>query len=204
MTATALYRIANWHTATRRLKSEISGRYATSRNIPTQYFSLHPATAWAEFIRHEFITTPEQLMLVSSRLWVSTVDIADFVEITFANAHEFGILPEQLVSDSYGATQALVDRLLEQSSELLGLITPSAALPGTRNVAFFGQRTDAPYIGPLKGAAGVPSAVAADDSSYLGELLPLVCHFGQPHPGYIAHRNGRPFQFRQPAPLALS
>jgi hypothetical protein len=51
------------------------GRWNGTGAGPVQYFSDTPVGAWAEFLRHEEITEPEDLPTITRALWV--VDLPD-------------------------------------------------------------------------------------------------------------------------------
>lgn len=104
---------------------------------PVHYLADTPDGAWAEFLRHEEIRTPEDLAGVSRRMWAVelTVDMAEAAR---------PVLPlETLVGDvdSYAACQAEAARLrAEGATELL--TTAAAMRPGRAG----GQRSDAGLV----------------------------------------------------------
>jgi hypothetical protein len=89
---------------------------------PVQYASDTPEGAWAEFIRHEGITDPNDLRGVSRSLWALEVDLDDetLAEPSLAPGNLLGDL------DSYLACQAEAERLHADGAS--GLISPAAAL----------------------------------------------------------------------------
>ena len=112
----SLQRPARWHDAT---------------TAPAQYLSTTPDAAWAEFIRHEGITTAEECEAINRALWA--VDVPDEPWAT-------PDLPESLLfgdEDAYPACRAEANRLL--ATGVRRIHAPSAAvLPRTPS----GFRTD--------------------------------------------------------------
>lgn len=56
---------------------QASARWHTATDAPASYYADTPDGAWAEFLRHEEITAPEDLDGVSRRLWA--VEVPDDV-----------------------------------------------------------------------------------------------------------------------------
>jgi hypothetical protein len=123
------------------------------------------------------------------------VPIDDLPEITFATADRFGITAEQLVGDDYGPCQELAVTL---RSQVGGVVVPSAALPGTRNVVLFGPRVAAPYLTRPVGSLDVPASITADGARPPGSLRSLVRFAGDEHAALNAWRNGHEFRFAEP------
>ena len=155
--------------------SQPAGRWNTPGQL-THYFADTPDGAWAEFLRHEEIFDPEDLLTVRRALWA--VDIGD------EPAEEPELAPATLTGgrESWLDCQREADRLRNGSTS--GLTAPSAALrsggahgwrvdgglqsgpPKDGKVfALFGPRPD--LTGWSATAAGRPEA----------ELLARVRHF---------------------------
>lgn len=98
-------------------------RWHDAGDPPTQYLSDTPDGAWAEFLRHEEITEPEDLATIRRALWAIDLGRADLP----ASA-----LPKATVTggwSTYPACRAAARRLRERGAA--GLVARSAALePG--------------------------------------------------------------------------
>jgi hypothetical protein len=97
---------------------------------------------------------------------------------------------DDLVSDDYEPCRAIADGL--RADGAAGLIVPSAALPGTKNVVLFGARVAAPYSSEPLSGIDVPTSITGERGQALVTLLALVRFAGQPHPGAS-------FQFEEPS-----
>lgn len=97
-------------------------RWHAAGRGPVQYASDTPEGAWAEFIRHEGITDPEDLGGISRTLWALEIelDAETLAEPSLAPASLFGDL------DSYPACQAEAERLRADGAS--ALVAPAAAL----------------------------------------------------------------------------
>jgi RES domain-containing protein len=149
------------------------GRYHRgSEAEPTQYLCLHPLGPHAEAMRRLDARTTARARMLDLRTWALDVQLDDLVDLPFADAW---------VADDYGACQDLADTLRESGAS--GVLVPSAALPGTRNVVLFGGRAAAPYHGSVVRALDVPSSITGEHGSALATLVELVRFRGAPHPG---------------------
>lgn len=174
-----LYRHAAWDTPWRVNPSRSAGRY-NARGDLVQYWCTHPLGPAAEMIRADGCTSLDVLLDVRLRLWAANATLDALVEVTFSNATEHGIEASQLVGEDYAPTQALAWRLRRDGAK--GMIVPSAALPGTQNVVFFGPKVLFPYLHEPIDPEQVPTAHIAD-SSPADEVLSHVRHRGAEHVG---------------------
>ena len=153
-----------------------AGRWHAADDGPAHYLADTPDGAWAEFLRHEEITDPLDVLTIRRALWA--VEIGEV-------AHPEPNLPMRTLTgdrDSYPACQGEARRLREAGA--IGLSAPSAALRrgsaggwrvdagvhrapdrDGRVIVLFGRRPD--LIGWAAAAEGRPGA----------ELLPTVRHF---------------------------
>ena len=153
-----------------------AARWHAAGGGPAHYFSDTPDGAWAEFLRHEEISDPEDLATIRRDLWA--VDLGD---PSLASPD----LPREVLTGghtSYSACQAEASRLRRLGAR--GLDTPTAALVpggaggwrvdgglqpgeprGGRVFVLFGRRPE--LVGWRATAAGQPG----------GELLAVVRHF---------------------------
>lgn len=99
---------------------------------PVQYFADTPDGAWAEFLRHEEITSPEDLETVTRVLWVVELPEGGYAEPRLARATLRGGL------ETYEECRAEARRLMAVGARRLR--APTAAL---RTGAAAGWRVDA-------------------------------------------------------------
>jgi hypothetical protein len=169
--------------------------HAGSEETPTQYLCLHPLGPFAELMRAHDLRAEEQLQLVRARTWALRLDFGELPEIGFENATDFGIGPGELVADDQAACRELGARLRKS---VRGLVVPSAALPGTKNVVLFGPRVGSPYLLPAAGAVDVPASVTAEGGRPLSSVLEHVRFRGMKHPELVAWLRGDAFEFEEP------
>jgi hypothetical protein len=190
------YRFAAYATPLRTVPASQPGRYnIAAEPDPTQYLSLHPLGPLAELMRSADLRTPEQVRAIRTRTWALDASLDGLPEITFDNADEFDIRSEELVSDDYRACQQLANRLRGQIS---GLIAPSAALPGTRNLILFGARVAAPYLTAPVSELDIPVSITAQNGRPLVALIDLVRFRGEVHTALDAWQRGLEFRFAEP------
>jgi RES domain-containing protein len=116
------------------------GRFHELGDAPTQYWALCPEAAWAELIRHEDLHSEADLDLVRMPIWVARVPRAGLIDLRIqTNQDMLGADDEALTADTWGAAQAVAQRLRRDGS-VTGIISPSAALPGHANLTLFGAR----------------------------------------------------------------
>jgi hypothetical protein len=196
----ALFRGSEWDTPWRVLDHRGEGRYHRHGSPPTQYWCLHPLTVYAERLRREGRGIIDAADTLRWRLWTALVDLDGLPWIEFSNAKQYGISPQALVNDDRSACIALADRCRDEN--IPGIVVPSAALPGTRNVVLFGERVMAPRHGkPVTPDLEVPTAHAAENGTPPGEILPYVCWIGDEHAELTAWRRGRRYVFTDPVDI---
>jgi RES domain len=182
MTEAIGYRHAAWDTPWWVSPNRSAGRFNRPLEVPTQYLCLHPLGAAAEWLRHLGRDAAADLDLMYMRLWAATVDLHDLVRVSFGNAADFGLEPDELISDDYEPTQVLARRLRDAGTP--GLVAPSAALPGTEIAVLFGPRVLAPYFfAPVDPLDQVATAHVAERSKPADEVVPFVRWFGEDHAG---------------------
>ncbi len=190
------YRFAAFATPLRTVPAAQSARFNRSdEEDPTQYLSLHPLGPLAELMRNSDLRTPERVRAVRMRTWALDVPLDDLPEISFDTADRFGITAEELVADDRSACQRLA---AQQRGHLPGLIVPSAALPGTRNIVLFGPRVAAPYLAAPTSKLDIPASVTAEAGRPLVSLLDIVRFTGDLHPALDAWEHGTAFTFVEP------
>ena len=190
------YRFASYATPLRTVPAWQPARFSRGdEDEPTQYLALHPLGPLAELMRNADLRSDEQLRVVSTRTWALEVPLDDLPEITFDNAEQFAISPEELVGDDHGPCQELAGRL---RAEIPGAIVPSAALPGTRNIVLFGPRVAAPYLSRPVSTLDIAASITADGAHPPQSLRARVRFVGEVHPALDAWRDGSDFRFMEP------
>lgn len=192
------YRWADYDTPLWASPNRVAGRWHRVGDDPTQYWCMHPAGPWAEYLRAQGISQPSDADEIASRTWAATFVLADdaVARVTFENAPDWGIDAERLVDDDYTTCQDL-GRKLRRSHD--ALIVPSAALAGTSNLVLFGPRVISPYgAPPVDPELDIPSAPTSDRGRPPAALLDLVRHKGTAHLSLVAWRAGAP----EPLPSA--
>ena len=193
MSTIVAYRLAGWDTPLWVSPNRRAGRFHAGGDPPTQYWSLHPMTPWAELLRYDDRRTPGEAADLRARLWVGRLELAGVRRIGFADAGRVQLAPHDLVADDWSACQSLARRLRSRRRAPTGLRVPSAALPGTENLVLFGERVAVPYDAePVDAALDVPVAHAAEAATALAELLPRVRWRGTPHLGDVPFDQPRP------------
>jgi hypothetical protein len=194
--ATVCYRFADFGTPLRTVPARQPARFsAPDEPEPTQYLSLHPLGPHAELVRNNDFRSREQILAIRTRTWALQLDLDGVPEITFDNAGAFDVTARDLVADDHTACRRLATRLRARHR---GVIVPSAALPGTRNVVLFGARVAAPYVVEPVTPLDVPASITAQDGRPLLSLLELVRFKGDPHPALEAWAAGETFRFDEP------
>jgi RES domain-containing protein len=190
--AATCYRLAAWDTPLSVLPSRRPGRYNHAGEGPTQYLALHPLTPWAELLRFDGRRTEDEADELRPPLWSVRVTLEPerTVELTFDNAPAWGLNPEDLVSDTRGATQALAAGMRSDPSGPTALVVPSAALPGTRNLVLLGAHVKVEYDQSPVDDGDIGTALAAMQARAPRGLVGAVHHrdAGINHAGLEAWR----------------
>jgi RES domain-containing protein len=176
------YRVADYLTPLRASQAQRRpGRFHRgTEDEPTQYLCLHPLGPHAEAMRRFGTRTREAARRLDFRTWALKVPDAGLVDLEF---------DDRWVADDWAACQELGDMLRESGAP--GLIAPSAALPGTKNVVLFGPFSASPYDVPFR-SGEIPASITGEHGCALETLIGLVRFRGQRHPG-------RDFVFREPS-----
>ncbi len=196
---TVLYRSADWDTPWSVRPDRVAGRYHRAESEPTQYLCEHPLTMLAERLRSLGSAAVTDLLTCRWRCWAMDVPTDDLIVVDFDSATTYGITPEDLVSDDWASCQDLAER--RRTAGDRGLIVPSAALPGTRNVVLFGPRISSPYLAvPIDPSIESPTAHSAQHSVPPSEVVDFVRWHTKNHDGLEAWRRSEPFTFVDPLP----
>lgn len=192
------FRIADWDTPLRVNPNRTAGRFNYEGSPATQYLALHPLTAWAEYVRNQGIRRADEIAELRLTVWTVKVRVDPLLEITFERANRHGLQPDALIADDWTDCQRFADRFRSDDSQPNAILSPSAALPGTRSLVIFEERVAIPYTWVPIDAGDCPAAVVAADARPPQALLPLVRRPGEEHAEYEAWLNGRPYYFREP------
>lgn len=193
------FRLANYETPLWSVENFAPGRFNHADRGHTQYLSLHPLTPWAELLRNEDRRTRERAVLMRYPLWAIRVQLTtEPYALTFANAHEHGLSPRDLVRDDQTLTRALADTFREHGPH--AFTAPSAALPGTTNLVLLEPRVLTGWdVVPLD-ELDLPGSLAAQDGRCPEGLWDLV-HFRRTrrkHAALAAYEDGEAFVFEEP------
>lgn len=190
------YRLSTYGNPLRTERARKPGRYHTGvEESPTQYVCLHPLGPLAEFMRANDLRLPEQVQQVRQRTWALRLEIDRLPEITLSTADDFGLDATNLVADDPSRCQELGGRLRD---EVPGIVVPSAALPGTRNVVLFGPRVGSPYLLDPVSEVDVPASVTAHAARPILSLLDAVRFKGDRHAELDAFHRSEEFDFDEP------
>jgi RES domain-containing protein len=195
------FRLANHETPLWAIANFSSARYNRAGTGATQYLSLHPMTPWAELLRAEDRRTRERALLLRYPLWTIRVRFDDDPpELTFDNAGGFMLAPDDLVADDHTPCQGFAEGERAAADGLRACVTPSAALPGTRNLVVLDPAVVTSFEAEPIGPEDLPTAMAAQDGRCPDELWTLVHYRGgvTPHPALDAWAAGNNFVFEEP------
>lgn len=196
------WRFAAYDTPVRNLPSRREGRYNTAASPPTQYLALHPWGPWAELLRWEDRRQEQDVVDVSTRLWVVRLRVdAPVQRVGFADTATLGLRPEELVSEDYTACQGVAKSA--RARGVGALVVPSAALPGTENLIVLGPRVVSAWTSEPVDEGDVPASVSADRAGPPRALLPHVRWRGAAHAGLAAWQAGDEPIFPDPVPTPL-
>jgi RES domain-containing protein len=172
------------------------GRFHRVGSQPTQYVSLHPLGPWAEYLRYHDLRRAADIADRRLNVWALRLDLDNATEIGYENSlADFGLRPEDLVSDDHGPCQELGDRLRADAAAPKQIIVPSAALPGCRNLVVFGPRVEIPFLWEPVDEGDIPACAVTKASQPPEGLLEKVRFRGDPHPELEAWQVGRSYLF---------
>lgn len=199
------FRLANYETPLWAVENFLGGRYNAAGSGFTQYLSLHPLTPWAELLRNEDRRTRDRAILMRYPLWAIRVQLeGDLFELSFDNAPDFGLNPEDLVADDYGPCRTLAEAFRCSGPHVF--TAPSAALPGTTNLVVLEPRVLVSWNQVPFDDIDWPGSITSQDGRCPEGLWELV-HYrsaGRRHPALDAWERGQTFDFKEPAVSAAS
>ena len=201
------FRLANYETPLWAVENFAAGRYNAAGSGFTQYLSLHPLSPWAELLRNEDRRTRDRAVLMRYPLWAIRVQIeSEPFALTFDNAGDVGLRPDDLVADDHAPCRALAQAF--RSGGPSAFTAPSAALPGTTNLIVLEARVLVSYNQVPIEAIDWPGSMTAQDGRCPDGLWEFV-HYrasGAKHPALDAWERGDTFAFEEPevSPAALA
>jgi hypothetical protein len=203
------FRLANYETPLWSVENFSAGRYNQAGSGFTQYLSLHPLTPWAELLRNEDRRTRERALLMRYPLWAIRAQVnGEPFELSFDNASEFNLRPQDLVGDDQGPCREVARRFRDDGRHAFR--APSAALPGTTNLIVLEPRVVAAFNQVPVDEIDWPTSLASQDGRCPEGLWDLVNYrgTGSKHPALQAWELGEEFMFVEPevstAPMASS
>lgn len=199
------FRLANYETPLWAVENFSAGRYNDTDSGFTQYLSLHPLTPWAELLRNEDRQERDRAVMMRYPLWALRVQLAEApLELTFDNAEDFGLGPEDLVADDHRPCRALATAF--RAGGPSAFTAPSAALPGTTNLVVLEPRVIAPWNQVPLDDIDWPGSLASQDGRCPEGLWESV-HYrqaGTRHAAFEAWERDREFVFDEPEVSAAS
>jgi hypothetical protein len=163
------------------LPNRRDGRWNRAGQGSTQYFCLDSVAPYAEMLRGEDLMTEAAARLYRTMLWQLRVDEGAIVDYsTFEKAGAADFSPDALVDDDHGRCQDEADRLRGLGAG--GVLSPSAALPGSINLTVFGEKVPVEWSTTVTLSSMVPVQKLAEGNAPSG-LVEYVRYYGQPHEG---------------------
>jgi hypothetical protein len=151
--------------------------------------------AWAELIRYFRIRSEALAAEQRRHMWLVYLRESEIADLsTFESWAECGLEPRHAVGD-HADCQALAAELIDGGYR--GVLSPSAALPGTVNLTLFGERYEQMLVGGLDAwtnpdpSVFVPCALVAGPSPPPPGLTLHTCFRELPHGGYRAYLSNR-------------
>ena len=165
------------------------GRWNIAGTHCAQYLCLDAEAPFAELLRHEDLRSAAAASHYLTSLWQLEIRDGAIVDYsTFELAEAAGFPPEALVEDDHKRCQAEAQRLIEHGAR--GILSPSAALPGSTSLTLFGPRVCVGWGTVTAMASAIPAQKLATGHPPDG-LVERMRHFGQPDPLLARHLERR-------------
>lgn len=193
------FRVASWDTPLRANPNRLPARWNYAGSGATQYIALHPLATWAEYLRWHDLRDPVALRGLRLGVWAIRLVVDDALVIRYDNASVLGLRAEDLISDDWTVCQAAAERLRSDRGAPKVLETPSAALPGARNIVILDARVGVPYSFEPFDPIDLPVTLAAAGARPPDSVLELVRFRGQPHAEFEAWQRGELFELVEPS-----
>jgi RES domain-containing protein len=166
-----------------------SGRWNLAGAEATQYLSLDAEAPFADVLRHEDLRSEEEASHYSTTLWQLQIESDLIVDYrTFELADAAGFDAGALVNDDHAQCQEEAQWLMSQGAR--GVLSPSAALPGSVSLTLFGPRVHVPWGAKVELASSIPAQKLATGHPPNG-LTSRVRYFGQPEPRLAQYLEAR-------------
>jgi hypothetical protein len=186
------YRVTSYDVPLRVSANRRAGRWNFAGSGTTQYACLDVEAPFAEMLRHEELRGETGAAMFRATLWQLQVNEGVVVDYgTFEKAEQAGFPPEALVDDDHELCQREAQRL--DSLGAGGILSPSAALPGSIGLTLFGPRVPIAWDADVEISAAIPAQALATGAPPEG-LVDRVRHFGEAHRSlgaYLADREAR-------------
>jgi hypothetical protein len=136
-------------------------------------------------LRHENLRTEQQTATFRTTLWQLRVSEGIVVDYSsFEKAEAAGFPPEALVDDDFERCQLEARRLISLGAG--GVLSPSAALPGSVNLTLFGPRVPIEWSADITVSSAIPAQALATGHPPVG-LVGRVRFFDEEHPELVSH-----------------
>lgn len=185
-----VYRATSYDVPLRVAQNRRGGRWNLPGSGTTQYTCLDVEAPFAEMLRHEDLRLEEEAATFKTSLWQLRVNEGVVVDYsTFERAETAGFPPEALVDDDHEYCQREAQRLVSLGAG--GVLSPSAALPGSINLTLFGPRVPIQWTANVEISTAIPAQPLATGQPPAG-LVTRVRYFGDSHSGlslYLAEKH---------------
>lgn len=162
------------------------GRWNIGGDGCTQYMCLDAEAPFAEMLRGEDLRTEAAARTFKTTLWQLRVDEGAIVDYsTFDKAEAAGFSADALVGDDHELCQAEAKRLRGLGAG--GLLSPSAALPGSVCLSLFGPRVPVHWGSTATLASMVPVQRLVTGTAP-PTLIGRVRYYGTAHSSLAAYR----------------
>jgi RES domain len=178
-----VYRATSYDAPVRIAENRRSGRWNFAHSGTVQYLCLDTEAPFAEKLRHEDLGSEEEAATYRTTLWQLKVNEGFVVDYsTFEKAERAGFPPEALVDDDHEACRREAQRLISLGAG--GVLSPSAALPGSVNLTLFGRRVPIRWDAQVQISSAIPAQRLATGQPPEG-LVSRVRFYGNAHPDLV-------------------
>lgn len=180
-----VYRATSYDVPLRVATNRRSGRWNIAQSGTAQYLCLDTQAPFAEKLRHENLRTEAEVASYRTTLWELEINEGAVVDYgSFEKAEAAGFPPDALVDDDHERCQKEAQRLMSLGAR--GVLSPSAALPGSINLTLFGPRVEVRWEARPGVASAVPVRKLVTGHPPAG-LIEQVRFFGDTHTALELH-----------------